>query len=321
MRQNDEHETQALSHLGKAVTASLTIEEYDASVKKLLADKQLIARILKWTTSEFCDMDPEDIIPYIEEPAVSSVGVDPGLTNELVTGLPTESKVLKEGLVTYDVRFFVKNPKSDKVGEVRMIVDIEAQKKPNPGYQLVPRGILYCGRMLSEQIDRNVKHGNYDSLEKVYSIWIIFNCSQETSNTISSYEIQHRATYGECEDYERCDLLRVVTVRMPKRGGLMTAKNPPSDLHELLYDVFVEKRKPADKIKFLKEKYGLVMDSYKQEVNVMCNLGEGLIEVTREDDLDEFKRALALHRSGEMDKDVYREEGISEEVISMVFDE
>ena len=109
----------------------------------------------------------------------------------------------------------------------------------------------------------------------------------------------------------------------------MTAKNPPSDLHELLYDVFVEKHRPVEKINILKEKYGLAMDSYKQEVNVMCNLGEGLIEVTREETreetreqyIDEFKRALALYRSGEMDKDVYRGDGISEEVISTVFDE
>lgn len=61
----------------------------------------------------------------------------------------------------------------------------------------------------------------------------------------------------------------------------------------------------------------------------MCNLSEAVAEKaaikateeTRTKDVDEFSRAFDLYRSGEINKDVYRSEGVSEEVISVVFGE
>ena len=59
----------------------------------------------------------------------------------------------------------------------------------------------------------------------------------------------------------------------------------------------------------------------EKEINVMCNLSEAVVEETRGKDVDEFRFATNLYRSGERDKDVYRSEGVSEEVISVVFGE
>ena len=59
----------------------------------------------------------------------------------------------------------------------------------------------------------------------------------------------------------------------------------------------------------------------QEEVNVMCNLSEAVEERTKDQDIDEFKIATNLYRSGERDKDVYRSEGVSEEVIAIVFGE
>ena len=55
--------------------------KYDASVKEVLADKQILARILKYTLEEFADDRIEQIIQEMDEPYVSKVRMEPGQTN------------------------------------------------------------------------------------------------------------------------------------------------------------------------------------------------------------------------------------------------
>ncbi len=254
---------------------------YDTAVKEILADKQVLAWILRGTTTEFSDMDVENIIPYIENPSISSVAVNPGLTNSnqsAVTGLPQESCIIYENVVYYDVRFFVRNPFTTSKKSIHIIVDLEAQKDSNPGYDLVTRGIFYCGRMLSEQAGRNFTKSNYDSLDKVYSIWICLNCPSDAANTISRYSISHEAIYGDYKDRSRHDMLQVVMVRLPSERGYGITPNSPSSLHEMLYDLIVRKIEPPKKVELLKDKYGMKMENHEGRISTMCNLSEGLIE-------------------------------------------
>jgi len=55
--------------------------EYDAAAKAILSDKQVLAWILRGTTTEFSAMTIEKIIPLIENPSVTAIAVNPGLTN------------------------------------------------------------------------------------------------------------------------------------------------------------------------------------------------------------------------------------------------
>lgn len=56
----------AETHLSQAIEATNPSgAEYDTNVKYLLADKQILARILKYTLQEFQDMEANDIIPCI----------------------------------------------------------------------------------------------------------------------------------------------------------------------------------------------------------------------------------------------------------------
>ena len=284
-----------LTHLGACVTAAPDSMEYDAAVKETLADKQVIAMILRTATDEFSGMEMEDVIPYIENPSVSRVPVNPGMANNAVTGMPQESKIAGEGVVYYDVRFYAGIPgKEGTFKAYRIIVDLEAQKDPNPGYSLVTRGIFYTGRMLSEQMGRNVNGKDYDALEKVYSIWLVFNCNREISNTISEFGISHTAKHGIVpEKYTgRNDLSKVVVIRMPKEGALYEGKNQPSELHEFLYDVFVSKESAILKLANLREKYHLKTEALERSVDVMCNLSQGLIEEGRVEGWDQMKALI-----------------------------
>ena len=272
-----------LNHLGTSLYAAERREQYDDAVKNLLADPQIIAWILRGTTKEFMGLSIEDIIPYIDNPYVSLVPVNPGLTNKAIEGLPTESKIIGEGALYYDVRFFARIPKTDNKKSFRIIVDLEAQKSSKPGYSIPTRGIAYGSRMISEQFGRNVIDGDYDSLDKVYSIWIIFGCNSQTANTITSYSINSTPIYGKCEFVDRYDLLSVVMVNMPKEGCLHRVDNVPSILHEMLYDIFVEKKSAEEKIEIIKEKYNLISEALERRINHMCNLSEAIVEDTMRD--------------------------------------
>lgn len=267
-------EENKLNHFGQAVVSAGNKAEYDDAVKELLADKQVLSWILKWTTEEFRDMEIESIIPCIENPMVSEVPVFPGLTNEAIDGIKNESKIKGEGYITYDVRFVVYVPDSLAKRAIRIIVDVEAQKNPYPGYDLISRGIFYGGRMLSDQMGRNLDGKDYDKLEKVYSIWIVFGCPQKDANTITSYKIKQDVIHGDVKPEHRYDLMTVVEVRLPSEEYHDACHCKPTEFHEMLYDVFVRKENAEEKMKRLEEKYNLKTKELEGGIKTMCNLSD-----------------------------------------------
>lgn len=85
-------------------------------------------------------MKPEDVVAYIEgEPKVGSVPVEPGLTNvekadangQRIVGLNTENAEINEGLVRFDIIFYVrmKNGLSQIIMNVEsMVIRLQNQK-------------------------------------------------------------------------------------------------------------------------------------------------------------------------------------------------
>jgi hypothetical protein len=125
-----EMEKTVLNDSGKRILAAGRRSSYDTEAINLIKDKQYLARILKDCTTEFMEMKIEDIILCIEDPLVGIVPVDPGLTNQVINGMLTESKVIREGVVTYDVRFFARNPRASRYEtcekiNIRLLVDVE----------------------------------------------------------------------------------------------------------------------------------------------------------------------------------------------------
>ena len=70
------------TEIANAVNAAGDKAQYDTRVKRLLAQKSILAHILVKTVDEFKGMKPEDVVKYIEgEPSISVVPVEPGLAN------------------------------------------------------------------------------------------------------------------------------------------------------------------------------------------------------------------------------------------------
>lgn len=312
-------EKRRLTHLGKSVVSAGDKSQYDTTVKEILANKQILAWILKWTTNEFSDMEIEGIVGYIENPYVSEIPVFPGLTNEAIDGMSTESKINNEETATYDVRFYVKNPRSDGKRALRIIVDLEAQKAPNPGYDIVTRGIFYCGRMLSDQEGRNFDGKNYDKLEKVYSIWIVFNCPEKNANTTSVYQLAHKMIHGDADLDNRYDMLQVVEVRLPSEENADKCKNEATKFHSMLYDLFVRKEDKDKKLERLRRDYGLKTVDLERRINDMCNLSDVVWEKGMEKGMEKgIEKGIefaiqSLIKSGMSKEEVIERLQISEE--------
>ena len=111
-------------------------------------------------------MEPFEIIPYIEgELLVGKVRVEPRVTNPTITEFSTEDSVWTEDKVTFDILFFLR----EITGVSKVIVNIEAQQKENPGYPLINRTIYYGCRSISSKKGREFKKSNYGDIKKVYS--------------------------------------------------------------------------------------------------------------------------------------------------------
>ncbi len=110
--------------------------QYDEKAKHLLGNKIILAHILAKTVDAFKGMNPKDIVPFIEgEPFIGTVPVEPGLTNiaenqnrQKVIGFNSENSEINEGLIKFDIVFYVHM----KDGLSQIIVNVESQKEdPN----------------------------------------------------------------------------------------------------------------------------------------------------------------------------------------------
>lgn len=266
-----------MNQTGKRIVAAGGRAPYDTEAINIIKDKQYLASILRECTTEFAGMDINEIIPCIEEPLVGVVPVEPGLTNTAIAGLPTESKIPGEGVLTFDIRFKARKPGTDAI-EVWLMIDVEIQNDDTPGYDLVPRAVLYAGRMLSEQMGQNVTGKNYDALQKVYSIWLCVSSALKRANTISRYSIKHEPLHGEFEDESRSDLLQVIMVRLPNESLEGVPKNKPTMLIELLATTFSKKIDVNEKLERLQQMGIRVTEEIRERMGVMCNLSQEILK-------------------------------------------
>lgn len=260
------------NELSKALSAADTKVQYDAQCRRVLSQKEVLAWILKNTAEEFKNLSLEEIEGCIEgTPEVSTVGVNPGETNEMITGMPNEDRVKGEGSVTYDVRFFASVPKSEEL--IRLIINLEAQKSWYPGYKIPTRGVFYGARMISAQLGTEFKDSDYDGIRKVYSIWLCFGVPDYIGNAIAEYRLEKKDILpGFPDDRDAYDKLSVVVV------GLKESDSYPNEFMGMINTLLSPAIPVTEKKRILTEKYSMRMESgLSREVDLMCNLS-GYVE-------------------------------------------
>ena len=267
--------------------------QYDERAKQILGQKQILAYILANTVEEFCGMEAEEIIPYIEgEPYVGRVPVDPGVTNavskkdgERIYGFNTEMSEINEGTIEYDILFYVRT----KNGLSKIIVDIEAQKDEPAGYDILNRAVFYTSREISSQKNREFFRSEYNEIKQVYSIWI---CMNQKENTSAWYHLTKEELEGRKEWKGRTDLINIIMIGLSKT---LPEQGEGKTLHRLLGTLFSRQLEAEEKIQIMEKEYKItVEEKMREEVWEMCNLSQGIkeegIELGRSEERENTER-------------------------------
>lgn len=260
---------------------------YDATAKKFLSRRIFLARIIKRCIKEFADFSVEDIAnKYIEgEPELGTIPLAPDRTNAVrkITGDNVEYKTLTEGETTFDIRVTVYLPQENE--RIKLIINIEAQKKYNPGYSLIKRGIFHGSRLMSAQYNVEFVEPHFNDIKKVVSIWICMTSPDRDGSGITEYRFTEYTVVGNIsKPTQEYDLIQLVMVYLRRDGSLIE-----DELLKLLHLIFCAQLNATMKKERLKSEFGIELDNTAlKEVNIMCNLSEGIAEAAREENTKEL---------------------------------
>lgn len=266
------------TEIANAVNAAGDKAQYDTRVKRLLAQKSILAHILVKTVDEFKGMKPEDVVKYIEgEPSISVVLVEPGLANmekpdaagQRIVGLNTENAEINEGLVRFDIIFYVRM----KNGLSQIIVNIEAQKDEPTEYKILNRAIFYVSRLISSQKERDFVNTNYDDIKQVFSIWI---CMNMDDNSLSHIHLTKDELLKPCNWKGNLDLLNIVLIGITNE---IPEHDEKYEMHRLIGALLSSELKEQEKLDIIEHEYNIpISQEFREDVRIMCNLSTGIEE-------------------------------------------
>ena len=251
--------------------------QYDACAKRILGQKIILAHILVKTVDEFRGMDPKLAALLIEgQPYISKVPIDSGLTNrtyekngERIVGLNTENQELNEGLIRFDIIFYVRM----RDGLSQIIINIEAQRGDTKEYDIMNRTTFYASRMISSQKERDFTNSNYDDIKRVYSIWI---CMDWKENCMNYFHLTDEAILGSYHWKGKRNLINIVMIGL---GKTLPEQSEEYELHRLLGALLSKELSVEKKSDIIEEEYNIPMEQeLGKEVKKMGSLSEGIRE-------------------------------------------
>ena len=275
-----------------SVKATDTKAQYDNKAKQLLGHKIILAYILVNTVAEFKGMKPADVVQYIEgEPYIGSVPVDAGVTNienqDKVVGLNTENSEINEGMIRFDIIFYVRM----RDGLSQIIVNVEAQKAEPSGYDILNRAIFYVSRMISSQKGRDFVKSNYNDIKRVYSIWVCMNMpenSLEHIHLVKDSLVNSHAWKG------KLDLINIVMIGLAEE---LPEHEEKYELHRLLGALLSQNLSVNEKLNIIGNEYDIPMEEdFREDVSVMCNLSQKIKETGIE--IGKKEMIVKMHSKG-----------------------
>ena len=270
--------------------------QYDTRVKRLLAQKSILAHILVKIVDEFKGMKPEDVVKYIVgEPSISVVPVEPGLANmektdatgQRIVGLNTENAEINEGLVRFDIIFYVRM----KNGLSQIIVNIEAQKDEPTEYKILNRAIFYVSRLISSQKERDFVNTDYDDIKQVFSIWI---CMNMDDNSLSHIHMTKDEMLKPYNWKGNLDLLNIVLIGITNE---IPEHDEKYEMHRLIGTLLSGELKEQEKLDIIEHEYNIpISQEFREDVRIMCNLSTGIEERATEKTSEKF--ILNMYKKG-----------------------
>lgn len=265
------------TEISNGVNAADREAQYDERAKRLLSNKIILAHILVKTVDEFQGMKPMEAVSHIEgEPVFSTIPIEPGLTNaekgkdgHRIVGMNTESTEINEGLVRFDIIFYVRM----KDGVSQIIVNLEMQKDEPKNYPILNRAIFYVSRLISSQKERDFVKMNYGDIKRVFSIWV---CLNRNENSMDYVHLADDRLLGSCNWRGKLDLLNIIMIGIAEE---IPAHDDKYELHRLLSILLSVKLSATEKLGIIESEYNIpVDDRIREDVSTMCNLSQGIRE-------------------------------------------
>lgn len=225
-------------------------------------------------------------------PYISAVPVEPGLTNAVhfqngqrLVGFNTENQELNEGLVRFDIVFYVRM----KDGLSQIIINVEAQKDEPSDYEILNRAVFYVSRLVSSQKERDFENSSYDDIKSVYSIWICMNMEE---NTMSHIHLTKEDLIGSYEWKGNLDLLNIIMIGLAKE---LPEHDETYELHRLLGALLSRELTIDEKLDIIGNEYDIPLEeNFRKDMSTMCNLSQGVkeegIAIGRREGLEEGRR-------------------------------
>ena len=186
-----------------------------------------------------------------------------------VVSFNTENAEINEGLVRFDIIFYVRM----KNGLSQIIVNIECQKDEPSTYEILNRAIFYVSRIVSSQKERDFTNTNYDGIKQVFSIWICMNMDY---NCLSHIHLTKDELLRPHEWKGNLDLLNIVMIGITNE---IPEHDEDYELHRLIATLLSSDLKGHEKLEIIEHEYNIPVNTeIREEVRTMCNLSDGIEE-------------------------------------------
>ena len=291
------------TEIKNAVSAADQDAQYDDKAKRLLGNKIILAHILVKTVDEFKGMNPKEVVSYIEgEPLIGVVPVEPGLTNagkeengQRIVGMNTENAEINEGLVRFDIIFYVRM----KDGISQVIVNLEAQKDEPTSYHILNRAVFYVSRLVSSQKERDFVKTNYNDIKRVFSIWVCMNMDE---NSMDYVHLMDDKLLGSYPWKGGLDLLNIVLIGIANE---LPEHDDKYELHRLLSTLLSAELTVDEKLGIIKTEYSIPVDEkLRKDMSAMCNLSQGIRENATDNAITGV--IMNMHRDGYSSEQIAR---------------
>ena len=175
----------------------------DEGFKFFIHKNYVLSRILKDNLDELKGMSLKEIDGCL------NLGED----GKTVIGRETEYVDIDGKRVVLDTVFDVRIPGSEE--EISVIVGVEGQNDPEPGYPLSKRAEYYLARMVSAQKGVDFMGKDYSHLRKTYSIWCVLDPRSKYRNTVIRYRMRSEVVYGGGEvEPKELDTFNIIVVNL-----------------------------------------------------------------------------------------------------------
>ena len=147
------------------------------------------------------------------------------------------------------------------------------------------------------------------------------NTSKKKQNTMNRYRVIEENLVGQYKDNSiNYDLLNIITIGLGK-----VEETEPKTILNMLDTLLYSNKPPEEKRDILKNVYDVVIsNSIIEEINTMCNLGEGLYEKAYNQAYnqavadEQAKQAIAMQKLLEEKTKALLDAGVSQDIIDKI---